>query len=172
MTSYYLYNRMINSSLIKAPKVHLIKQLHKYATFACRQLQHARTSSGSCYPCNSGSSYFQQLSHYGDCNPRRDTQKCERRKKKNPISVPFSTQLLSGLSSFHQNYRPFTTPDVTVDLCRGRHCCNCSSTNDEQISGGWEDMFSATVCQNLHCVQLYQPQCDPSGKRRHTITEY
>lgn len=47
-----------------------------------------------------------------------------------------------------------------------------SSTNDAQISGGWEDMFSATVCQNLHCVQLYQPQCDPSGKRRHTITVY
>ncbi len=62
--------------------------------------------------------------------------------------------------------------DMTVDLCWGCHCCNCSSTNDEQISGGWEDMFSATVCQNLHCVQLYQPQCDPSGKRRHTITEY
>ncbi len=61
---------------------------------------------------------------------------------------------------------------MTVDLCWGCHCCNCSSTNYEQISGGWEDMFSATVCQNLHCVQLYQPQCDPSGKRRHTITEY
>lgn len=93
--------------------------------------------------------------------------KCERGKK-----IQSTHHLaLSSLVVYHHSIwiiSLFTKSDMTEDVCH----CNWSSTNDEQISGGWEDMFSATVCQNLHCVQLYQPQCDPSGKRRHTITQY